>query len=220
MDRFAEKQAQIDRQRAELIARYPTLWEKIITEWIQPGSDRAWLTYSANYLFRTAGVRWALDPLTLSWRLKDSAPVEVSTLGNLSFILLTHRHADHLDLDLLAALRHFPICWVIPEFILPQVLEAGIPREKIIVPNPLQPLDLHGLRITPFTGQHFAVEADGSQRGVSAMGYLIEWGNRRWLFPGDTRTYDASQLPNFGPLTGLFAHLWLGRGCALRENPP
>jgi L-ascorbate metabolism protein UlaG (beta-lactamase superfamily) len=220
MDRFAEKQAQIDRQRAELIARYPALWEKLIAELTQPGPDRAWLTYSANYLFRTAGIRWALDPLTLSWRLKDSAPVDVSALGALSFILLTHRHADHQDLELLSALRHFPISWVVPEFILSQVLEAGIPFEKIIVPQPLQPIDLNGLHITPFDGLHWETEVDGNLRGVPALGYLVEWGNKRWLFPGDTRTYDASQLPNFGPINGLFAHLWLGRGCAQREKPP
>jgi hypothetical protein len=220
MDRFAKKQAQIGRQRAELIARYPALWDNLITEWQQPGPDRAWLTYAANYLFRTAGVRWALDPLTLSWRLKDSAPVDVSVLGDLSFILLTHRHEDHLDLELLSALRHFPISWVMPDFLLEQVLATGIRREKVIVPQPLQPIDLNGHRITPFDGQHFETTPDGALKGVPAIGYLVEWADKRWLFPGDTRTYDASQLPDFGPLDGLFAHLWLGRGCALLEPPP
>ena len=57
-------------------------------------------------------------------------------------------------------------------------------------------------------------------RGVPATGYLVEFQNKRWLFPGDTRTYDASQLPSFGPVDGLFAHLWLGRGCALMDEPP
>jgi len=52
------------------------------------------------------------------------------------------------------------------------------------------------------------------------MAYLIEFNHNRWLFPGDTRTYDASKLPSFGPVDGLFAHLWLGRGCALQNDPP
>jgi hypothetical protein len=222
MDRFSEKQAQIARHRDELIARYPALWQNIITEWKSPGPDQAWLTYSANYLFRTGNVRWALDPLTLNWRLKDSAPkVDVSDLGDASFILLTHRHEDHLDLDLLAALRHFPICWVVPEPILVQVTgQAGIPRENIIVPRPLHPIEQDGIRITPFDGLHWATESDGTLRGVPSTGYLVEWAGRRWLFPGDTRTYDVSQLPDFGPLNGLFAHLWLGRGSALLDGPP
>jgi L-ascorbate metabolism protein UlaG (beta-lactamase superfamily) len=221
MDRFSEKQIQIARQREELVARYPALWEKIISEWKSPGPDRAWLTYSANYLFRTGGVRWALDPLTLNWRLKDAAPkVDISDLGDASFILLTHRHEDHLDLDLLATLQHFPICWVVPEPILTKVLEAGIPREKIMIPIPLQPIELNGIRITPFDGQHFETRPDGTRKGVPATSYLIEWAGKRWLIPGDTRTYDASQLPAFGPVDGLLAHLWLGRGSALLEPPP
>jgi hypothetical protein len=220
MDRFAEKQAHIDRQRAALIARYPALWDKLISEWQQPGPDRAWLTYAANYLFRTAGIRWALDPLTISWRLKGAAPVDVSALGKLAFILLTHRHEDHLDLELLSALRPFPITWVVPEFILPQVLEAGLQPEKIIVPHPFQPLELYGVRVTPFDGQHFEVEAGGNLRGLPAMAYLVEWAGKRWLFPGDTRTYDITQLPHFGSVNGIFAHLWLGRGCAMSEKFP
>jgi hypothetical protein len=51
------------------------------------------------------------------------------------------------------------------------------------------------------------------------MGYLVEFGGKRWLFAGDTRTYDASLLPSFGPVDGLFAHVWLGRGCARQTKP-
>ncbi len=46
-------------------------------------------------------------------------------LKDLDFVLLTHRHKDHLDLGLLRALRHLPIRWVVPEAILPLVQRAG-----------------------------------------------------------------------------------------------
>ena len=52
------------------------------------------------------------------------------------------------------------------------------------------------------------------------MGYLVEFNGKRWLFPGDTRSYDASQLPSFGPVDVLFAQVWLGRGCAVQTTPP
>ena len=52
------------------------------------------------------------------------------------------------------------------------------------------------------------------------MGYLIECCGRRWLVPGDTRTYDASQLPVFDEVDVLFAHVWLGRRSALLDEPP
>jgi len=50
--------------------------------------------------------------------------------------------------------------------------------------------------------------------------HLVDLDGRRWLFPGDTRTYDPAGLPDHGPVDVLFAHLWLGRGAALQTHPP
>ena len=223
MDRFADKQEQINQRRGELSVLYPSLWSKMITEWNTPDpEDRVWLTYSANYLFRTNHIRWAIDPLTLNWRIAGTPKVDVARdLKDLSFVLLTHGHKDHLDLDLLSALRDLPITWIVPEFILSKVMkQAGLPREKIIIPSHLAPIELNGIHILPFDGLHWETTSDGTLRGVPAMGYLIEFNGRRWLFPGDTRNYDASKLPSLEPVDVLFAHLWLGRGSALMEEPP
>ena len=222
-DRFSEKQAEIDRRRMEAVALYPSLWSKIIVEWnTSAPEDRVWLTYSANYLFRTNNIRWAIDPLTLHWRIKAAPQVDVlRDLCNLSFVILTHAHHDHLDIALLSALRHLPITWVIPEFILSKVVQqAGLRRERIIIPSPLTPIELNGICILPFNGLHWETTCDGRPRGVPAMGYLIECNGRRWLFPGDTRSYDASHLPELDSLDSVFAHLWLGRGSALMDPPP
>jgi len=225
MDRATDKQARIDRRRKGISSRYPAIWEKLVGEWNSPGrEDLAWLIYSANYLFRTAGIHWALDPLTLHWRVPGAPPVDTARdLRNLSFVLLTHCHADHLDFDLLRSLRTSPIRWVIPESILSRVQkEGGLPEENIIVAVHLKVLEMNGIRITPFDGQHFQNDSShpNGLRGVPEKGYLVEFSGKRWLFPGDTRTYDANQMPSFGPVDGLFAHLWLGRGCALNDKPP
>jgi L-ascorbate metabolism protein UlaG (beta-lactamase superfamily) len=223
MDRFSKKQAQISQHQAEASALYPELWSKMIAEWNQPGpDDRAWLMYSANYLFRTNNIRWAMDPLRLAHRLPQAPAVEFAKdLDKLSFVILTHQHADHLDLDLIRELRHLPIIWVIPDFVFHFIKnKTDIVLSQIIIPKPLQSIDIQGIRITPFDGLHWEKRIDEEPRGVPAMAYLIEFNDKRWLFPGDTRTYDASQLPSFGPVDGLFAHLWLGRGCALQDSPP
>jgi hypothetical protein len=223
MDRFSEKQEKIDQLRSEVVAHFPALWSKMIMEWNRPGTDdRVWLMYSANYLFRTNNIRWAIDPLSLNWRIKDAPKVDVARdLKHLSFVLLTHSHSDHLDLDLLAALRHMPITWVVPESILSQVIEqAGLLRGNIIVASDLDPIELNGVRILPFDGLHWETASDGNFKGVPAMGYLIECNGKRWLLPGDTRTYNASQLPVFDFVDVAFAHLWLGRGSALLDEPP
>ena len=225
MAQFSERQADIEKRRKEVSARYSRFISVMTTEWRSPGSpDKLWLLYSANYLFRTGDVRWAMDPLTLRRRVPDAPAVDLAQdLSALDFVVLTHRHADHLDFDLIKSLRHLPIRWIIPDYILLQVqAEAGLPSEQVITPHPLQAIEIKGIRLLPFVGLHWeaAPSENGPQHGVPEMGYLVEFNDKRWLFPGDTRDFKAELLPSFGPVDGLFAHLWLGRRCALLDEPP
>jgi len=194
----------------------------MLSEWACPGDgDRAWLLYSANYLFRTGGIRWALDPLSLRRRLPSADEADVSALAALDYIVLSHRHADHLDLPLLYRLRDFPACWIVPPFLVDELRDIDLPAGKLIPALPMEPLQLGALQLTPFEGLHWEFDAGypGNRRGVPAMGYLAEFSQKRWLLPGDTRSYDLNQLPDFGPVDGVFAHLWLGRGQAPSDRP-
>ena len=203
------------------LSRFPSLWREILHGWNDgSGSDRLWLMYSANYLLQTAGLRWAIDPVRLAHRLPGAPEMDFAAdLKDLSLIVLTHRHEDHLDLELIHTLRRLEAHWVVPEVILEQVRSAGIPLKRIIVPCMLEPMNLGGLVLTPFEGLHFDPQP-GSRHGVPAVGYLAEFNGKRWLFPGDTRHYDAGKLPDFGEVDGLVAHLWLGRGSARIKPPP
>ncbi len=216
MDR-RHAQAKVESRRAEIITRYPGLWSQIISAWKQDDpTDNLWLMYSANYLIRTAGVHWAIDPLMLASRLPSAPAVPIDDLDKLSFVLLTHSHADHLDITLIHALSHLPIRWVVPRPLLAQVLsKGGISQEAVIVPQFGQPITLSGIEILPFEGIHWRP----GNRGVPTTAYRVTFNDKRWLFPGDIRTYDADLLPNFGSLDGLIAHLWLGSGCALQAEP-
>jgi len=225
MDAFAARQSQINRQKEEAAAGYPLLWSKMVYEWAADGAeDRVWMMYAANYLFRTGSVRWALDPLTLKQRIPSAPEVQAAqSLSGLSFVLLTHRHPDHLDFNLIRALRELPICGVIPEALPPLVIEkSGLSEKRVVVAHPAETIQIEGITITPFPGLHWdkaLMDAEG-KNDLPAAGYLVVSGGKRWLFPGDTRTYDAGLLPDFGAVDGVFAHLWLGRGCALYETPP
>jgi L-ascorbate metabolism protein UlaG (beta-lactamase superfamily) len=220
-DRFTEKQALIDLKRKALCQRYPSLWLQMVADWSSDASeDAAWLTYSANYLLRCSGVRFAIDPLALHWRVPEAPEVDVfQDLQQLSFVLLTHDHRDHLDLALVRALSGHPIRWVIPQFLVEKVLtETDLSEEKVIVPKVMKPFEIEGLSILPFEGQHLITYSDGTCKGVLEMSYLIESAGRRWLFPGDTRVYDLSRFPKFGPVDLSFMHLWLGHKKALTEG--
>ena len=225
MDQLRAREECIQRRQEQAIRRYPSTWKRMIGEWRQSGCEpRAWMMYSANYLFRTGDVRWAIDPIRLQHRLPNTPATDYARdLEQLSFVLLTHRHGDHLDAELIRSIKNLPIIWVVPEAMLPTVMEqGGLSASQIIVPQPLEPILIQGVRLTPFEGLHWATAEESEftgLRGVPETGYLAEFDDKRWLFPGDTRTYDASRLPSFGSVDGLFAHVWLGRGAALDIAP-
>ncbi len=226
MQDIADRQAQIEQHREESIAEYPRCWSHIVEQWKKRSEeDRAYLTYSANYLFRTNGVRWAIDPLTLKRRLASAQSMDVhDALSGLEFVLLTHEHNDHLDIALIYALKDAPIRWVIPYAMLSMVTRAtGLSEKKIIVPQNLKPISFGKIKIVPFEGLHWErTRNDGKAglHGVPATSYLVEFNGKRWLFPGDVRNYDIDAMPGFGHIDGVFAHLWLGRKSALVEPPP
>lgn len=206
-------------QKRELARQeYPDQWTRAVNAWQSlHGVDAAWLTYAASYLLSTHGTLWAIDPFSLSTRVAGTREPDVRIdLQPLEFAVLTHAHADHLDLNLIRALEPSPTRWVIPDYMLEKVLaNTQLPREKVISPVHGKPMKIGPVSLTPFESLHF--HALG---GVEETGYLVEFDGKRWLFPGDIRNYDRARLPDFGKLDGVFAHLWLGKGRALDPVPP
>jgi L-ascorbate metabolism protein UlaG (beta-lactamase superfamily) len=124
-------------------------------------------------------VRWALDPLTLRQRISSVAEVDVnSALNGLSFVLLSHQHADHLDRNLISNLRYSQIRWIVPEFLRPFVLSiCNLPAKNVITPKLLTPLQVDVITITAFEGMHWEPSTqnpDTPPRGVPSVGYLGE----------------------------------------------
>lgn len=222
MDQFTKKQKLIDFEKCRAIDQYPITWLRIIEEWkAKDKKDKVWLTYSANYLFRTNDVRWAIDPFTLNARIPSAKKMDVAKdLASLTFVILTHAHSDHLDLKTIQELSKLPIIWIVPYPLLRLVKEAGLDSKFIRVPQVMEPIEIRGIRITPFNGAHYHKGNNNETLGISAMAYLVECGIKRWLFPGDTRNFKSNKFPLLSPVDNVFAHLWLGRGSALLKDPP
>lgn len=197
----------------------------MIAEWQADGPDAMWLMYAADYLLRTAGLRWTIDPVRLDYLVDEAGAAPTAGLAAIDLVVLTHNHHDHVDAVLLRELsRHDGIRWVVPYHMRDVVDRCGIPESRLIVPEPMEPVTIGPLRLTAFDGLHFEYPGRWGEgepvAGIDATGYLAEWGERRLLVPGDTRTYDRGALPDFGPVHTVIAHVWLGRGAGLEPAPP
>ena len=216
-EKYIQQQARIELRIAEERREYHNLWQQIIQAWEKTADDTAWLTYSANYLFHTAGVKWALDPFSLFTRLKGKNPQNFAAdLAALDAVVLSHAHADHLDLNILAALDGLPITWVVPEFMLEYVGKSvSLDATRLVIPQPGIPVNIGNLTLVPFKALHMR-----GDHGVPEMGYLAQFAGKSWAFPGDTRVHPPEGLPILENVDGIFAHLWLGKKCALQDSPP
>lgn len=197
----------------------------MMAEWQADGADAMWLMYAADYLLRTAGVRWAIDPVRLNYLVDEAGPVPTGALEDLDLVVMTHNHHDHVDAVLLTELARLEgIRWVVPHHMREIVDRCGIPKSRLIAPEPMKPVTIGPLRLTAFDGLHWEYPGRWGEgepvAGIEATGYLAEWGERRLLVPGDTRTYDSGALPRFGPVNTILAHVWLGRGAGLDPAPP
>jgi len=213
----------IREEREEVVRRYFGDWDRMISDWQQDGAgDFVWLMFSSSYLCRTSNVRWAVDPATLHTRMSADNEIDLANdLSGLSFALLSHRHVDHFDAQVVGALSSSSTRWVVPEFILNEVTEnTAISEERIVVPRPMQPIRFGEVLVTPFEGLHDPPERKNAPGSVPSMGYIVDVGRKRLLFPGDVRHYDAGSLPDFGDVDVLFAHLWFGRASSLLAEPP
>lgn len=209
--------AQRNHRKQTAVNAYPQLWRRMIRDWQSDQQENAlWMLYAASYLVRSAGVRWALDPFSLFTRAGGASSLDYrADLAPLDLVLLSHWHADHFDTHLLTELSASPLTWVVPEFMLEMVTTLfPLDADRVIIGRGGQPIQFKTMTITPFNALHIR-----GKSGVPELGYLVEYPGGRWLFPGDTRNYDFSLLPDFGPLDGVFAHLWLGKGAALESEP-
>ncbi|MCK7483219.1 MAG: MBL fold metallo-hydrolase [Candidatus Moduliflexus flocculans] len=73
--------------------------------------------------------------MTLRRRVPEAPAMDAGAdLPGLSFVLLSHEHSDHFDLELIRQLRGLPVTWVVPEFLLERLRPACLPAERVLRP--------------------------------------------------------------------------------------
>lgn len=219
----ATREQELQEKLKALIAEHDRNWAGMIDQWRAAREGHSvWLMYSANYLFNTDGLKWAVDPILLHCRVSEAPVPDVqSDLAELSFVILTHAHMDHCDVELWQQLKGCKCHWIVPQKMVDFFLQtAQMDGVEYSVAVAGQQLCFDGIRITPFVSPHYEVLPSGELNNVDAAGYAVEVGGRRYLFPGDIRTYDAACYGSIAETWTVFAHIFLGRCRAMDPNPP
>jgi len=205
----------IDAEKSKIISSYKENWNRMISEWSSNDPrDSFWLMFSASYLFKTNGVRWALDPVSLLNRLSKKHAVNFADdLKDLSFVLISHLHSDHFDKTIINKLSSLEIKWIIPDAIRDEVMsETRLKVKNVVTIHPQETINLHGFHIKAYEGFH-----NSDRIKIDSASFYIETNRLRMFFPGDARRYEKRSLPKLPSLDYFFAHLWLGYETALDD---
>jgi L-ascorbate metabolism protein UlaG (beta-lactamase superfamily) len=114
--------------------------------------------------------------------------------GEVDVAFATHQHGDHCNLATIKGLAQGSrTTFVLPRSCLKEVASLHIPKERIVVPEPLQPFDVKGIHVEPIHAIHgnqdFTVltrEPDFVENIAHNCGYVFNIGGKRMLEPGDS----------------------------------
>ena len=151
-------------------------------------ADRLTYVGHATVLIEQAGVRLLTDPLLRSGIAhvrRRVPPPDLEALRSLDAVLISHAHADHLDVPSLRRLRHVgPM--IAPRGCAPSLRRAG--ARKVIELAVGQRCTVGSIGVEAVPADH-----DGRRhplgRRIPALGFLIE-GPARIYFAGDTDLFD------------------------------
>lgn len=154
-----------------------------------------WWTGNAGWVIKSGGLTVATD-LDLSAPNKvQPPPVTAEDLAaELDVAFVSHHHGDHCNVATIRALaRGTRTVFVLPKTCLRRVESLGIPPDRIVVPEPLKPFEVKGVKVEPLHAIHgnqeFTVltrEKDFVESIASNCGYAFELGGKRFFHPGDS----------------------------------
>ena len=150
--------------------------------------NSGWLIKSGDLLI---GTDLDLEPVR---RLQPPPLTAQELAGELDIEFVTHQHGDHCNVTTIRALAQGSRCtFVLPQTCLRQVAALAIPKDRIVIPEPLQPFEIKGIRVEPVHAIHgnqeFTVltrEAAFVEGIAHNCGYVFNLNGKRFFEPGDS----------------------------------
>jgi L-ascorbate metabolism protein UlaG (beta-lactamase superfamily) len=149
-----------------------------------PPPELRWLGHS-GFLVRWGGRAFLLDPNASAWcaiarRRLWPAP-DLSAVGPIDAVLISHAHLDHLDRPTLAALSR------VGSVLAPAGSERWLPEGEPSMPMRAGDVATFGpVEVHAVDAAHNGDRRHPFQSGVRALGYVLRMGDEAIYFAGDT----------------------------------
>ena len=154
-----------------------------------------WWVGNAGWLIKSGDLLISSD-LDLSMDEKIQAPPITARelAGELDIAFVSHHHGDHCNIPTIKELARASRCtFVLSRPCLKEVGELGIAKERIIIPEPLDPFDVKRIHVEPVHAIHgnqeFTVltrEPDFVEKIAHNCGYVLNIAGKRFFHPGDS----------------------------------
>lgn len=191
---------------ADYNQNFEKYWHKIFTEYRNTNNeDCLWLAGPSSYVFSLCKTRFAVDlQIRRKCDFEALRPTLSSELSDLSFVLITHQHDDHMCIPLMRELKDTDIKWYIPEGVSEDLISASeIKKENIIKVRSGDVFTVGDITVRAFFTPHV-------YSGIVEIGYELSTPHGKILMPADIRDYGYNGYPDFGEVDLCISHLWAG----------
>ena len=154
-----------------------------------------WWVGNAGWLIKSDDILIGTDlDLELEEKIYEP-PISADDLAKiLDVVFVSHHHGDHCNAFTLKVLAQKSNCaFVLPQTCLDEEPDLKIPKERLIIPQPLHPFDIRGIHVEPIHAIHgnqdFTVltrEKDFIKGITHNCGYVLTIQGKRFLHPGDS----------------------------------
>ena len=158
------------------------------------GQAKTYFINHSSFLIQTQGINFLTDPIYSEYASpfqwagpKRMCPpgVDISALPRIDYILLSHNHYDHLDLQTLLKIREkFDPVIVCPLGVDQFLKRKGFTRLQVL--DWWESADLEDFTVSAVPAQHFSARGMFDRDRTLWCGYVLEVSNLKIYYVGDT----------------------------------
>ena len=154
-----------------------------------------WWVGNAGWLIKSGDLLIGTDlDLSMDEKIQPPPVTARELAAELDVAVVSHHHGDHCNVPTIKELARGSRCtFVLPRSCLKEVGGLGVAKQRVIIPEPLQPFDVKGIHVEPVHAIHgnqeFTVltrEPDFVEKIAHNCGYVLNIGGKRFFHPGDS----------------------------------